>query len=362
MPQGEHFWNPYRWVTVCSQPVEHAAPRYYHALNGLSGRISCELEALTPLIIGNGHGEFTRSCGTRLPYIPATSLKGALRSLAEVVGNTEGPFANQTVGRQHGLDKAAASPRLDTVARTFGYLRGKSVFAGLIRFSDAALESRFETWPQYKIAVGQPKGKHRAFYLGPAYNQRKFYHHHPGARQLVCPHSGITQTIPLRPAPPGTRFSFTVDFVNLRDAELNLLLYCLALEEQVAVTLSPAALGRADGRAPVTLQGPLRHKIGGAKPHGAGSVHVRITKMALRPDAAARYRGHDSTKTWEGGVLMDELVRRTASFRGRSDVTMRELRAMLIYTTEDPRKPIQYPTFQWFRNGENANTPLKPTR
>ena len=58
------------------------------------------------------------------------------------------------------------------------------------------------------------------------------------------PYAGITQTAKVRPAPPGTRFHFTVDFVNLRDAELDLLLYCLVLEEQVTVTFTPAALAR----------------------------------------------------------------------------------------------------------------------
>ena len=368
MPQGENFWNPYRWVTVRNQPVEHEAPRYHHASNGLSGRLWCELEALTPLLIGDGPGEFVRHQLTQRPYIPATSLKGALRSLAEVVGNAAVPFPNDSVDNNHRLDHArintAAGPKFDAVARTFGYLRGENAFAGLIRFSDAAMESTEETpppsqWPQYEVTVGQPKTTHRAFY--PVNNRRKFYHHHPGATRLVSPHPGITQTNRLSPAPPGTRFSFTVDFANLRDGELNLLLYCLALEEQVAVTLSPAALGLATGQAPATLEGPLRHKIGGAKPHGAGSVHIRITKMTLRADATARYRGCDDAETWEENALMDELARHTASFRGRADTTMQELRAMLIYTTEDPRKPIQYPRFQWFQNGENANTPLKST-
>jgi CRISPR/Cas system CSM-associated protein Csm3 (group 7 of RAMP superfamily) len=365
MPQGENFWNPYRWVTVHSQPIEHAVPHYHHASNGLSGRLRCELEALTPLLIGDGHGEFVRHRHDRQPYIPATSLKGALRSLAEVVGNAAAPFPNQPTDPWHGLDRArtdtAVGPQFDTVARTFGYLYGGNVFAGLIHFSDATMESP-ETppsqWPKYKVAVGQPKSSHRAFY--PGNNRRKFYHHHPGATYLVRPASCITQTVQLRPAPPGTRFSFTVDFANLRAKELNLLLYCLVLEEQASVTLSQAALAPG-AQGPVTLQGPLRHKIGGAKPHGAGSVHIRITKMALRADATARYRGQDSVETWEEDTITDELARRTASFRSRTDVTIRELRAMLIYDVQDPRREIKYPTYEWFQRKENTAISLKPT-
>ena len=369
MPQGETFWNPYRWVTVRNQPVQRDTPNYHHTLSGLSGRLWCELEALTPLLIGDGQGEFVKHRHSQQPYIPATSLKGALRSLAEVVGNAAVPFLNNLVDDQHGLNMAAridpaAGRQFDIVARTFGYLQDGNVFAGLIRFSDAKMIATPTSpggWPPYPVTVGQPNREHGAFY--PGNNRRKFYHHHPGATGLVAPHPGI----PLgalrnrRPAPPGTRFSFTVDFANLRDDELNLLLYCLALEEQVSVTLSPAALGRDDGQA-VTLKGPLRHKIGGAKPHGAGSVHVGITKMTLRADAAARYRGADNVETWEDeNDIMAELTRRTASFRARTDTTMRELRAMLIYTADDPRNLIHYPRYDWFQNAGNAGTPLKPT-
>ena len=376
MPQGEKFWNPYRWVTVSDQPIEYYEPCYHHISSGLSGRLWCELEALTPLLIGDGNGKdgdgevnFVRYPHAQQPYIPATSLKGALRSLAEVVGNAAVPFQNDSVDVRHRLNRAridtAAGRQFDIVARTFGYLQDGNVFAGLIRFSDAEMIAKPTSpgeWPAYPVTVGQPKREHEAFY--PGNNRRKFYHHHPGATGLVAPHPGIPpgSLRNRRPAPPGTRFSFTVDFANLSDAELDLLLYCLVLEEQVAVKLSQAALGRADNQASVILQGPLRHKIGGAKPHGAGSVHIRITKMQLRTDAMARYRGHDNVETWEEeSTVMAELNRRTASFRGCTDLTMQELHAMLIYTTEDPRTPIHYPKYQWFQDANNLNTQLKPT-
>ena len=58
MPQGKNFWNPYRWVTVSNQNIQRDVPNYHHTLSGLSGRLWCELEALTPLVIGNGRGQF----------------------------------------------------------------------------------------------------------------------------------------------------------------------------------------------------------------------------------------------------------------------------------------------------------------
>ena len=365
MPERNDFWNPYRWVRVSDRAVEHDAPGYHHRLSGLSGRLWCELEALTPVFIGagDGTGGFVRHAHNRQPYIPATSLKGVIRSLAEIVGNAAVPFPKDKVrvDERHQLAKAwTQNGLLDIAARMFGYLDGDNLFAGLVCFSDAELAGvhpQPNRWKQYEVAVGQPKPAHRAFY--PGTDRRKFYHHHPGAEGLVHPHAGITQTAKVRPAPPGTRFRFTVDFANLRDTELDLLLYCLVLEEQATVTLTPATLGRGADREGVMLQGPLRHKLGGAKPHGAGSVRLRVGKLEARADPAARYRGRDAVEVWDGARVDEELRRRTAPFRERTDQTMQELRAMLIYTAKDPRQPIQYPTYGWFQTG--SQTPLKPT-
>ena len=361
MPEQEDFWNPYRWVRVSDRAVEHKAPEYHHHMSGLSGRLRCELQALTPVFIGagDGTGEFIRHKDTSQPYIPATSLKGVIRSLVEIVGNATVPFPKTQVDPKHQLARARDGSRLDVAARIFGYLDSSNVFAGLVCFSDAELVEANPPptqWRQYKVAVGQPKSSHGAFY--PGTNRRKFYHHHAGEEALVSPHPNI-KTAPVRPAPPGSRFLFTVDFSNLRNTELDLLLYCLVLEERATVTLTPAALGRDADQKGVTMQGPLRHKLGGAKPHGAGSARFRVTKLAIRSDPAARYRGRDGTEMWDGAQVDEELLRRTALFRKRTDATMQELRAMLIYTSDDPRRPIQYPSYKWFQT--KSQTPLKPT-
>ena len=375
MPSGEQFWNPYRWVTVSDRAVEHDVPQYHHRLNGIAGRLWCEIKALTPLFVGDGAGHrdkrFVRHERDQRPYIPATSLKGAIRSLAEIVGNAAVPFPGRTVDHRHRLPNAQSGSRLDVVARTFGHLArlgaddgaaardGGRVFAGLIRFSDAELagDATPHQWPRYEVVVGQPKPSHRSFY--PNDNRRKLYHHRAGAKRLTEAPPNINQTATVSPAPPGTRFRFTVDFENLREHELDLLLYCLVLEEETTVELSAAALGRDRDQPSVTLRRPLRHKLGGAKPHGAGSVHLRVTKLQLRTDPAARYRGKESVDTCEGKELEQELSLRTSKFRERTDQTMQELRAMLIYVPNDPRNSIKYPDYGWFNN--HGQTGLKPT-
>ena len=357
MPREEQFWNPYRWVDVPDKVVQHETPNYHHRMNGLSGRLDCQLEALTPLLIGDGNGRFVRHRRSQRPYIPATSLKGSIRSLAELVGNASVPFGG--ADPKHAPPKARTNQgQLDIVARTFGYLDGGNAFAGLVHFSDADMLGDPRPHTSYTVAVGQPRSTHDAFYPNKA--RRKFYHHRVGATGLTKPHSGITQTSTVDPAPPGTSFVFTVQFTNLREAELNLLLYCLTLEKQCEVSLSREALGP-DDQGSKTLTGPLRHKIGGAKPHGAGSVHIQIKKMQLREDAAARYRGEERMSAWESEQLTGELERRTAAFRQRTDSTMKQLRAMLIYAQDDPRKRVEYPTWQWFNRGNNSQKRLKPT-
>ncbi len=362
MPEGEHFWNPYRWVTASNKPVDHSTPQYHHHFSGLSGYLLCRIETLTPLVIGDGKDGFVQHPHNRKPYVPATSLKGAIRSLAEIVGNAAVPSENMKVDPTHDFSKAKAraGSGLDTTARMFGYLNKQEAFAGLVRFSDAEIEdspSSPQQWKRYPVVVGQPRKTHDAFY--PDDRRRKLYHHQVGAQQPTPPPSSVRQTKKVQVAPPGTIFSFTVHFENLREGEFDLLLYCIALEEQCVVNLSVAALGYDTREGGTTLCGPLRHKLGGAKPSGAGSVCIRVTRLMLRREPAARYLGNDLARVWEGAALDAEVKARIEHFSNRTDATMRELRAMLIYCTNDPRTRIRYPTRDWFN--KNSMVPLKPT-
>ena len=146
-------------------------------------------------------GDFVKHSHNSRPYIPATSLKGTIRSLAEVVGNTlpchfqifllTAITLSGHVPTRQGI---YSSTYCSQNVRLHGAMTG-NVFAGLIHFSDAEIIGEPippNQWPTYKVAVGQPKRSHTAFY--PENNQRKFYHHQPGATQLTGPHAGITQT------------------------------------------------------------------------------------------------------------------------------------------------------------------------
>lgn len=76
---------------------------------------------------------------------------------------------------------------------------------------------------------------------------------------------------------PGAIFSFTVDFENLSEEELKLLVWCLNLEHGMA------------------------HHFGMGKPIGLGSARVRVTSVTRR-DLATSYRSllEDDEKEWDG--------------------------------------------------------------
>ena len=379
-PHPEPGWNPYRWVKVQPGPVQRATPAYRHRFEGLSGRFECSLKALTPLLVGKGDGRFFGP--PERPTIPGSSLKGAFRALAELVGNAAVPFARRPdddVDEHHRLDKAKSgegrSMTLDIVARTFGYMEPKRngvCYAGLIRFGDAPMLSSPvppARWKPFSVVFGQPKRKHTTFYPADA-SARKFYHHKTGSAELTGPGGEIPRGYQgkntVTPAPPGTAFRFEADFQNLRPEELALLTYCLVLEEDVTVILSREALGP-DFDEPRTLRGPLRHKIGGCKPLGGGSVEVRVDRLILREDPSARYRaGGEVASPLEGDLLRERLAQLTAPFASRDDPTMRQLRAMLVYDPADPRAgDLNYPSYAWFDDDRDLPPDekgrLKPT-
>jgi CRISPR/Cas system CSM-associated protein Csm3 (group 7 of RAMP superfamily) len=366
MPQGEAFWNPYRWVPVSREPVPRDEPAYRHRFSGLSGRISCTLHALTPFLIGSsqGDGHFIRSKLTSQPFIPGTSLKGLIRSLAELIGNASIPFPRAYADEGHALAKAATGSgpdwRLDPAARMFGFLDGKRVFAGLVKFSDGMPVGRVKEMAAVQVVVGRPKPEdHKPFY--PNESARKFYHHRFGATALTRAPSHIKQTRTVYPLEPGSEFTFSVTFENLREPELSLLLYCLVLEESVTVELSKDALGPKHHQA-VVFTGPLRHKLGGCKPQGGGSIKIGINRLELRPSPADRYRGQlAAPQVFEKEALSGELNRRAQLIADRKDPTMVSLRAMLIYCEDDPRTDVDYPDYAWFADDKGTGKNLKPT-
>jgi hypothetical protein len=103
---GPGFINPYNFVRTTGWPVHYKVPRALEKFAGLSGRITCRLEVVTPLCVPDAEASapFTIASGPhqgeerwhkrfcRLPdgtlFVPGASLKGMLRAVAEAVSNS----------------------------------------------------------------------------------------------------------------------------------------------------------------------------------------------------------------------------------------------------------------------------------
>lgn len=369
MPRDERFWNPYRFVPV-RQEVNRERPitgeRF--AENGLSGNISCTLTNLTPLFIGtNAIGDqrpFLASMCDRKPLIPGSSLKGMLRSLAELVGGGCSVIPN----RNHTptfMTPCNDNSRLCITCRMFGMMgRGHNakVLKGKVSFGEASLVDGDGRTKPMDVYLGGPKTTHAAFYISPDTGRvdgriRKLYFHQPIRQDaLLAPFGKAAESQwQIQALPKGHVFSFQVQFQNLTEEELSLLLYVLSLEEQVEVEVS------SEKGEVIRLTGPMRHKLGYAKPLGGGSCQIHVTQLAILFPPSQRFAtmaGSGET-VFEEDALSQEIRSRTDGFRRDTSATMQRLRTMMVWDKNDPRD-FRYPGCDWFRADGNGQTPLKP--
>jgi len=321
MPQGENFWNPYRMIPVRNEEPLRSSPKTHESFKGLSGHIVCKLTTLTPFLIGKSSDDkkndkktvnFVERCGK--PVIPGTSLKGMIRSLAEL------------------HRKCTENDKLCITCRMFGMLEKEKVFMGNVSFSDGIFSGSTPQYNSFRITVGSPKASHESFYKNPLTGRsdkkvRKAYFHQP--RRVVNPTSAPPNqrnnksVINVNSLRSNVEFEFTTTFYNLEAQELSLLLYCLALENSTSVEL---------GKGRLPLKGALRHKP---------------QKMVVR-DMKARYSGQASENIFEGTDIENEIEKKTKRFRADNSYVMVCLRKMLIWDEGDTRD-FKYPAFDWFK-------------
>jgi hypothetical protein len=149
---------------------------------------------------------------------------------------------------------------------------------------------------------------------------------------------------------PDHHFEFEVQFSNLQPEELNLLLYTLVLERNVVVTVGDSSL---------SLQGPLRHKIGFAKPLGLGSCQITVERFSLHADKKKRFISLDNPDSLlEGDELNVEIDKRIKGIVADTSPTMEAFRKMMVWDEKDKRE-FSYPLYTWFKNSVNSGMPLK---
>lgn len=252
--------KPYEFVPLPPGRVPTSSPAGHQRFQHLGGTLAGTLVARSPIHVASGLLEPTRDRQYPMvkahfrtggaPAIPATSLKGCIRSILEAIS----PSAVH-VTRSRDLPREAEpsrSPdRLDVAQRIFGALG----YQGQVRFADARLEGGATAIvPTPQLFRPRPEATD-AYFDGRQPRGRKFYMH--GA---LAPGD-----LPLEACPADSRFGFRMDFESLTPGELGLLLIALGLDE--AYRLWP--------------------KLGGGKPACLGTIELADARLAtLDPRAA----------------------------------------------------------------------------
>lgn len=357
--------NPYDFVSLPDR-VRREPVTTHEKFRGRSGRMRCRLTAITPLFIpqtqaGGGTQQFmtARYNGKDLPVIPGSSLKGVIRSVAEAVSESCIGLSGELFERGDVSPKYRGDVRPDfrtctelshlcPACHMFGMVSSKSHVLGKVSLSDArtAIGSFQAGAPMILKPLMEPKPRHTAFYRPEGkIAGRKFYFHHSGPPKTSIQATQFTKTVtPLEGLDaqnnPCTIFEFDVTFNNLADDEYSLLVFALALTEE------------------------MRHKVGGGKPLGLGTVKIEITEI-LETDPNQRYRGLSARAAGEtastvlaGDALRTHLQAATAPITTTPSPSLEDLQYIWGFPPPEGDGYV-YPDQEWFEH--NPETPLADT-
>ncbi|EFO81928.1 hypothetical protein OSCT_0077 [Oscillochloris trichoides DG-6] len=250
--------KPYEFVPMPDGRIPLDAPAGHHRYHSerYSGTLSGQIIAHSPVHVASGLLE--QSGDRKYPLvkahfrtqgrlaIPATSLKGCIRSIAEAISRS-----SVQVTRAHEIDRnylPGRSPeKLDIAQCIFGALG----YQGMVRFSDALLPANVQSViiPSPQLFRPRPESTDTYFDGRRPYG-RKFYMH------------GILAKgdLPLEACPIKSIFDLRMEFENVSAGELGLVLTALGQSEQ-----------------PDQLR--FYPKLGGAKPACLGTI--AITNLRL---------------------------------------------------------------------------------
>ncbi len=261
-PQQPPLPKPYDFVPLPEGniPLEAPAGHHRYAADRYSGTLTGYIIARSPVHIASGileqvpgdrqyplvKGHF-RTGG--VPAIPATSLKGCIRSIVEAISRS-----SIQVTRARLIDRELLPGRspahLDIAQRIFGALG----YQGPVRFADAPLlQGKMITVPTPQLFRPRPEAMD-TYFDGRTPRGRKFYMHGQLAKG----------NLPLEACEAGSRFDLRLDFSNLTPGELGLILIALGLGEP-----------------------RLWPKLGGGKPACLGTIEVVDVTLAAFTGAAA---------------------------------------------------------------------------
>ncbi len=268
--------KPYGFVSIeplgsgdRDRPVGH---EQYHP-GTVSGQFKATLIVATPLHVAAGSirmqeksktplvREMTRKNGQLC--VPGSTLKGVLRTVVESVTRscvriTHADPSQLPTGAEGCRDRES----LCLACRMFGALG----FEGHVRIEDAVMRS-----DQGKLRVVRmpvlfmPRSQTRAYVAKGYVRGRKFYRHGQTALEASTPVEVLL---------PESQLSFTVQFENLKPAELGVLLTAMGLHPEYKFML----------------------KLGGGKPACYGSLLVKPNRLEVWEDPQTLYADYDIQK------------------------------------------------------------------
>lgn len=357
--------NPYNFVPLEDVPTYMDMPPVHDRIVGLCGCITFKLETLTPLCIQHepgkrdSRGRYAFAHLNGWPTVPATSLKGMLRAVHEVVTNStmgmlktvkkNGWYRDNMPGLYRPSEHLE---RLTPSEALFGMVAGQRDenrgsesphdqdgvlgYAGRLLIDDIPVGAHLEAQRVSRPQGGQPKPEHRSFYfdrgqiLG-----RKFYYHQRDLAAVLRAYAedrGMPE-IEVEAIPQGETLNGSLRFFNLSESELGQLLYSLILEDGLA------------------------HKLGYGKPLGLGSVRIRATSLdieKLEGAHPARFLsyGDPTTENWTDRVPKLRDAARS-EWQGRPK-GMRSYAAFASIARWPQVENFLYPTYGFFRSQKGA--------
>jgi CRISPR/Cas system CSM-associated protein Csm3 (group 7 of RAMP superfamily) len=349
--------NPYDFVPLEEPPKRtslHDRGQAAFTAGLLSGEMTCRLTIMTPLFIhhegqqGTDRRRFARS-GNEV-FIPATSLKGMLRSVYEIVTNSCLSILPDPP-RYSGLDlqnpdrlgehkRCEDTDQLCPACALFGMVEKKQneaeaqPRAGRLYLSDAKKLRAETAWVAFPRPRGGPRPSHRLFYVDSRTNKilgRKLYYHHYVYDETLKAARANVQTIQLECCVEG-EFEFTVRFHNLTQDELKALVYTLELEDN------------------------LRHHLGFGKGYGLGTVQIVIDTLRLMAREAGglkRYLNYQAQDAhWELkeraelNRWKENVAEAWAKRSKKGQASLERFRNIVRWPTDEN---YAYPCNEWFR-------------
>lgn len=303
--------SDYEFVEFIEEPISRKKTPSNHndiSIGLLSGKLTCKLTALSPilipsLIIDNDQDEgfrqdflnFYEIHGKKV--IPASTLKGMLRATAEALTNScVSIFSGEYV---HTFDNQIETasiklPNFENIqtcsnihalcpaCRIFGMASGFNTadnlfYRGKISISDGVAESWIYDNPTTIIKLESPRPAREKIYQKENFARgRKFY---PHTENLEIKTDNKNDRGNIRPLKRGTQFEFTVFYKNLEEHELAILIQTIVLESGLKINGDNSVTFSHNH--PDKNKNGVYHKIGYGKPAGLGSCHIQITSCEV---------------------------------------------------------------------------------